>query len=71
MGRLGEAEGRRGRRDTGEAGRGPEEYKERGSGVRAKEMEMLWGRGEGGKPILGLLRIGKEERRRGGGGRKK
>lgn len=37
MRRLGEAEARQGKRDAGEAGRGREEYKERGAGVRAKE----------------------------------
>lgn len=70
MGRLGEAEARRGRRDAGEAGRGREEYKERGAGVRAKEGGDA--AGEGGRPILGLVRDSKEERSRGGeGGRKK
>lgn len=67
MGRLGEAEAKRGRRDAGEAGRGREEYKERGAGVRAEEGEMLPEKEGGGRPILGLLRVGKEERNRGGG----
>ena len=38
MGRLGEADASRGRRDAGGAGRGREEYKERGAGMRAKEI---------------------------------
>lgn len=67
MGRLGEAEAWRGRRDAGEAGKGREEYKERGAGVRAKEGEMPLEKEGGGRPILGLLRVGKEERSRGGG----
>lgn len=52
MGRLGEAEARRGRRDAGKTGRGRKEYKERGAGVRVKEGEMLLEEG-GGKTHSG------------------
>lgn len=71
-GRLGEAEGGRRRRDAGVAGRGREEYKERGAGVRAKEEGDSGSETKGGRPILGLVRDGKEERSWGGGeGRRK
>lgn len=46
MGRLGEATARRRKKDAGEAGRGREEHKERGAGVRAEEADPG---GEGGR----------------------
>lgn len=53
MGRQGEAQARRGRRDAREAGRGRAEYKERGAGVRAKE-EADKAREEGRDTLSGV-----------------